>query len=234
MTYNNASLKSDTQSWLENNSAEITANLQTICNMAMQTISKDLRVRCLNFTDTSINFSSGEATYAIPNNSTLLSLREFSFQWDGSGSRYVPLLKRTITFVDEYWQDRSVAGSLTKPPKYYAIEDDANFVVVPTPYKTMATKVKGRAQLAQLSGDTDTNYIITNHYDFALTACLLEASRFIIDDRQEGLISLNSARYNQLRDLINAMEMRIDRDEMERPTIDAVNAPSAGQQPETR
>lgn len=221
MANDNASLTADVEAWMENNSVELQASIQTIINNAISTMSKDLRIRALNFVDVTLGLVSGTAAYTIPKNASMLAMREFSF--NVSGTRYQTLKKRTLGFCDEYWPDRALTGV----PKYYADYDATQWLLSPTPNLSCATRVAGKAAFAPFSAVGDTNWLVTNHYDFALTACLLEASRFVIDDRQDGLIQVNSAQYVRLRDLINQSAKRLERDEDRRPTIDAGNAPSA-------
>lgn len=221
MTFNRLSLETDIQAWMENTSVEINTSIDTIITMAMQTISKDVRVKALNVMDTSKTLTSGTPTLAIPLVGTMLAMRSISV--NVSGTRYKTLYKKPLTYLDEYWPDRAVTGE----PKYYGELDDVNWLITPTPNASSALRIAHRQQLAVLASGTDTNSIITNHYDFALTACLFEASRFVIDDRANGLMTTNAAQYVRLRDLINEVEKRTDRDESRRPDIDSVNAPTA-------
>lgn len=220
MAYDYDQLVSDCELWMENNSVELVSAIPTCITMAMQSISKDLRVKALNVYDTAKTLTNGTATLAIPNVGTMLSMRSISV--NDSGTHYKPLLHKETTYIDEYWPDRSVTGI----PKYYGELDDQNWLFAPVPNANFALRISYRKQLATLvTGQT--NWVVTNHYDFALSAVLLEASRFVMDDRQNSLISINGAQYVRLRDAINQMEKRTTRDEMRRPQKDATNAPSA-------
>lgn len=221
MAWDKAQLEADVSSWMENESVELTTNVDTIITMAMMTISKDVNVKALNVYDTSKTLAISTPLLAIPNVGTMLSMRSISVNI--SGTKYKTLKVRELTFLDEYWPDRSVTGE----PKYYGEYDAANWIISPTPNANSATRIAYRMQFAKLVAPGDTNWIVTNHYDFALTSCLLEASRFVIDDRQGGLLQTNAAQYVRLRDLLNQTEKRTSRDEFRRPNVDAKNAPSA-------
>lgn len=221
MAYDYESLQADIETWMENNSAELSASIPTIVQMAMQNLYTDTRVKALNVVDTSITFTNGTPDYDIPDLATMVGMRGFLF--NVSGTKYLPLQSKLASFISEYWPDPAVVGE----PKYYCVLSASQWRIAPTPNATAATRVLLRRQLSALSANSDTNWIITNHYDFALSACLLQASRFVIDDRAAGLINVNKAQYDLLLESVNAAEKRTERDEDRRPSIDAGNAPSA-------
>lgn len=220
MTQGYDNLLADTQSWLENNSIELVGNIDTMITMAMQTISKDMRVKALNVYDTAKTLTANSAMLTIPDVNTMVGMR--SIQVNIGGTKFRHLKARSLTFCQEYWPDLVVTGV----PKYYSEFDTNQWLVVPTPAALTTLRIAYRRQFGN-PGAGATNWIIQNHYDFALTAVMVEASRFVIDDRQAGLIALNQPRYSQLRDMINATEKRTERDEFRRPNMDKKNAPSA-------
>lgn len=228
MTFNFASLQTDVLAWMENNSVELSASEGTCINMAITTMSRDLRVKALNVYDTSLTMTANSPTLAIPDVGTMLSMRSISY--NVSGTKYTTLIKKELTYLDEYWPDRGIS---TPTPKYYGVLNDTEWFFAGVPNASFALRVAYRRQLAQLVDDDDTNSIITNHYDFALTACLVEASRFVIDDRQNGLVQFNLARYAQLLTSVNEAEKRTERDEMRHPELDMANLPSAPPDSET-
>lgn len=90
---------------------------------------------------------------------------------------------RQLSYVtpEEGWRDYRLVTSGN--PLFYTIEG-SNLVVFPPPADTVTGKLLYFKAFDALSGEDDTNWLLTNHYDVYLYACLTEAKAYIEDDDQ--------------------------------------------------
>jgi hypothetical protein len=76
--------------------------------------------------------------------------------------------------MKEYWPDSSEQGV----PKYYALFDDTNFYLAPTPDADYVAQLGYIARPAQLSSSNTETWISKNAPEALLYGCLLQAYSF--------------------------------------------------------
>jgi hypothetical protein len=81
---------------------------------------------------------------------------------------------RDQSFMKEYWPDSSEQGV----PKYYALFDDTNFYLAPTPDADYVAQLGYIARPAQLSSSNTETWISKNAPEALLYGCLLQAYSF--------------------------------------------------------
>ena len=160
-----ATLKSDIATYMAR--SDLTSVIPTFIRLAESRIRKE--VRCMNMqTSTSLTITSGEA--ALPSDfNELISIVPSVVR--SRGLIYQP----PSTFYTMAYDDSSGNAN------FFTIEGDTvKFAPAPADNST-ATLIYWKAYTA-LSADADTNWLLTNHYDIYLYACLAEAKAFIEDD----------------------------------------------------
>lgn len=197
-----STLKSDIQEWIENTDTELSTNLDTICGNAQRMVYRDMKLAAHNKVSTG-NFVIGTAIIAVPTD--LLSLQSFTYTAAVTGDK-VNLDMREQDWLDEYWPDITEQGT----PKYMAIDNATgtgasvvrNWRVAPTPNATLAYTINYRAMPTVLTGAADTNWVFTYAYECILYASIAEAATFVMDDRQQSLITLYGGKYRDAKALI--------------------------------
>ena len=200
-TYN--TLLTDIPAYLENEDAELTAALPTIIQAAEDRIYRDLMVPYLD-TTTSIALTNASFTAAIP--SDLLATRSLTYVAGGTTYR---LKFRQRGYMTEYWPSTTA----TDAPLYYGYESGSLYRIAPTPNLTVTATLAYRAKPSYLTASSATNWVTTNAYDALLAACLAEGARFVLDDRQAGLIQQWGAEYQTRISQVNSQYAAVVRDE---------------------
>lgn len=165
-----ATLKADIEVFLHRD--DLDAVIPTLVRLAEARIRKDVRVMAMeNATTLTIDGQNGAA---VP--SGYLAMRRL-YRDDPTRHEleYAP--------PNSFWSrpEAHIIGT----PSLYTIEDD-KFLFAPYPGETSYAKLLFYRAFDALSGDSDTNWLLTNHYDVYLYACLAEAKAFIEDDEQAG------------------------------------------------
>lgn len=199
-TYNQ--LLSDISNYMENESAELTAAAPLIVTKAELRVARDLRVQAFE-TQASGTIMTGDPFFDRPTD--LLAPRYMSVTV--SGERRVLQIK-DLPYLFEYSPDDSLTGS----PVYYAIYDEDTYRIAPVPDADYPYEFGYRRQLAALSTSNQTNYLTVNAYDALQAACLAEAARYVLDDRQASLINIWEGKYQTVVTALNALEQRAERD----------------------
>lgn len=197
-------LKSDIQAWIENDDVELSANLDTICGNAQRMVYRDMKLAAFNKAQTG-NFVVGTAIIPVP--ADLLSLQSFSYTAASTGDKVV-LDLREQDWLEVFWPDATETGT----PKYMAIDNASgtgastirNLRVAPTPNATLAWTMNYRAMPTVATVDADTNWLFTYAYECLLYAAMTEAAAFVMDDRQQSLITLYGGKYRDAKALVMA------------------------------
>lgn len=208
-----STLLTDIPSWLENDSSELAAAIPTIIESAENRLYRDLLVQAL---ETQINGTLSSGEHVIPRPSDLVSPR-YLYIVTPTGVRNLQF--KALEYLFEYWPDFSQTGV----PVYYAVDNANEYHISPTANQDYAYVFGYKRRLARLSPTNPTNWITENAYDAMLAACLADAGRFVLDDRQTSVIGIWENKYNSLVQAMNAVEQRAERDDFRIPYVNAEN-----------
>ena len=178
-----ATLKSDIASYMAR--SDLTTPIPTFVRLAESRIRKD--IRCVDMqTSSTLTVTSGTAS--LPSNfNEAINLAPIVA--NARGLIYQP----PAVFYTMAYDDS--AGNAN----FYTIEGTTVYFA-PPPADNSTVKLTYWKAYTALSGDTDTNWLLTNHYDVYLYACLAEAKAFIEDD--EGAVKWMNA-YNMAKEKVN-------------------------------
>lgn len=207
----------DVAQLLENSSTELVAFLPRAVEIAEQRLANELPAIAFNATTTG-SLTSGNYTITRPADITTLRYLRFD------GGRPLEFIDYT-RLIEEY-----PSTSTTGTPKYYAVDDPSVFTVGPAASSTLTYILGYRKPLTALSVGSPTNWLTTNAYSLLLTASVCEAVRFIIDDRQGGLLDVYEKKYAELLLYFSEREKRNTRDDFRARPVKQSN--DAGQKPE--
>jgi hypothetical protein len=191
-----ATLLTDVPAFLENASTELSTNLPTIITNAQDMMLRDLTVAEL-FGTTSGSLT--QSSISVPRPSDILSLRGMTIS---TTSGLVSLNYRDRGYMEQYWP----LQSQTAVPVYYGVLNENTFMVAPTTNSSYFYTIQYKKRLAYLSSTNSSNWLSANCYDTLLAAVLSDAARFVMDDRQAGLIAIYTARYKEGIAAINAQQ----------------------------
>jgi hypothetical protein len=196
---NYTTLLTDIPAFLENDSAEFLQNLPTIVTNAQDMMLRDLMIAELFGT------ASGtltQSSISVPRPNDILTLRGFTIL---TASGINSLNYRDRSYMEQFWPQQSQ----TAVPIYYGVLDENTFMTAPTPDSPYFYTIQYKKRLAYLSSTNSSNYLSANCYDTLLAACLADAARFVMDDRQAGLIAVYTARYKEGVAAINGQQRRL-------------------------
>ena len=183
-------LKSAVANWLERD--DLTDRIPEFIAMAEDTIAQDKRLR-IRPMETTTDLTISSRTTALP--SGFIGARRLYL--DGT-----PLKRVEFLPPEQFWI-RNLATQ-TGLPKYFTIEGE-NLTVGPAPDSTYTGKLLYYQRFTALSGDTDTNWLLTNARGVMLFASLLESAPYLGDDQRTLLWS---ARYDDLVEKVHEANKR--------------------------
>ena len=175
VSYTYATLKDAIQDGVEDQSTEFSNELDDLIARGETRLLRDLDFEIFDVTDT-VTFTPGTATVTKPTGH--LSTRSL-FHTVASVRTF--LEERSYEYLIDYWPNAATTGT----PLYYCELNDTQWLVVPTPPAAVTT---GTSRFLKrptgLSGSTTTTWLSTNAGDCLLHACLIEASKLIVDDER--------------------------------------------------
>jgi len=204
---------------LENNTPEFASILSsTLVPLAEFRLARDLNVDLYDW------FIQDTLTIGSPN---------FPRPSDLNAPRYMRILVSTdwriLQLVElEYILETYPSNTELDVPAYYAVQDATNYRVGPTPDLGYTYQFGYKRVLAPLSSTNQTNALTDNYYDALVAGTCCEGARYVIDDRQAGLIAMWEARYNQAVLGINAQQTQQERDDFRAVAILSDNRPQTG------
>lgn len=205
---------------LENASTELVTFIPRGVEMAEQRIYNELQATSFNVVSTG-TLTLNTRTLTRPEDITTLRYLRISV-----AGAWVFLEKKTPEYVYQTYPSDTTYDT----PVCYAEDSATTFVLGPVPSAASAYALGSRKALAALSSGSPTNWLTTNAYSLLLTATLCECARFIIDDRQDGLVDKYERKYLELLQYYDLREKRQQRDEF-RP-VGYPQRNNAGQDPE--
>jgi len=184
MAWTFTTLKTAIQDYLETSDSTFVSNLPTIITQAEDRILKSVQLPDFRVNKTG-TMTSGNPYLQTPSD----FLAAYSMAVDNSGYEY--LLFKDVNFVRALYPDESATGV----PKYYALFDDASFIVGPTPNANFTVELhyfyKPESITTAASG---TSWLGTNAESTLLYGCLVEAYTFLKGD--PDLMQLYMGRYD--------------------------------------
>lgn len=151
------------------NRTDLTAQMPDFVALAESRIARDLKLRKQNTAGT-ISTSASTRAAALP--ADWISFE--SLNVDGSSDSLLRFV--SMEYLDLQFPENGFSGK----PVVYSIEGD-NVMFGPMPDDVYTINVNYLARFPALQANS-TNWLMTNHPNVYLYACLLEASLFIMDD----------------------------------------------------
>lgn len=199
---------------LENDTPQFASILQTtLVPLAEFRLSRDLNVDLYDW------FISSTLTIGSPN---------FTRPSDLNAPRYMRILVgdewRVIKLrMLEYLFEGYPSSTALDVPRYYAVQSASLYRIAPTPDLAYQYEFGYRRVLAPLSSTNQNNAYTDYYYDALVAGTCAEGARYVIDDRQAGLIAMWEARYTQAVQGINQQQNQQERDDTEAAPIDSEN-----------
>lgn len=125
-------LKQFVQDYLEVDETTFTTNLPQFVRATEEVICRSVQLPEFRKTDASLTFTTGVNTLSLPSD----FLSSFSFTVV-DGTTHYSLLNKEVGFMREVFPTTTTTGR----PRFYAMYDDATFIVGPTPDDTYATEL---------------------------------------------------------------------------------------------
>lgn len=174
---------------------DFSAFLPTIIQIAEERIIRDLNINIFDVESTG-NLVSGNSNLAIP--SAYLGIRYFMLSTDGVS--YVPLVRKDITWIENYWRN---PNSLSVPV-YYGVFGNGNpsaltgsFRLAPTPDSTYSYKLRYIQRPASMSASNPETWLGDHAADCLLYVCLAESMAYLREDlsSEQGLTAMFESKY---------------------------------------
>lgn len=167
-----ADLKTAVATWLAR--GDLTSSIPDFITIAHNKLMRVLRTRDMLTVDTA--FSVGAETVAVPS------------MWQETKSIYLTSTspRYQMHYVSPQRLIEANVNANTGIPRWYSVVG-ANFHFGPIPDATYTATHVYYAAVAQMSADSDHNWILDSHPDLYLYGALLESSPFIQDDPRISL-----------------------------------------------
>jgi len=167
-------LKANIQNFIEDDSTEFVASIDTIIAQAEEMVFQRLpNLPCFRQTSSAANLVAGTASYTIP---TARMIRQVSIT-DTNVVTYLD--HRLDSYVRDYWPNATTQGT----PRMYSTDSAGTsgtvITLAPTPSATLAYSVDFIAPAAGLSSSNADTWIDTNAPAVLLAAALFESSAFL-------------------------------------------------------
>lgn len=166
-------LKGAVASWLHR--PDLTSSIPDFVALAEARIARDFRLRA-QISFGTLTTTGGTDYVALP--ADFLEIENISLE----GSVERPFTYETPEQLDV----RFPLGSGQARPAVYTIIGDRLYMG-PCPDGTYSLKFTYYARFTALSGDADTNWLLTKHPDAYLFACLAEAAPFLMNDERTAI-----------------------------------------------
>jgi len=187
---NYGELKTAVANWLDRD--DLTDRIPEFISMAEDTIAQDKRVR-IRAMETSADLTISAQTVALPTG--FIGARRLYLEG-------TPLKRVEFLAPENFWI-RNLATQ-TAQPQWFTIEGE-NLVFGPSPDTTYTGKLLYLQRFTTLSGDTDTNWLLTNARGLLLFGALLEAAPFLEDDSR---LMTWAVRYDDLAEKVHEANKR--------------------------
>lgn len=204
LTY--AQLTTAIKNWMENDSTEFATDLDTIIGLAELRIIRETDLDEFKKYATAPLFA---ADKFIEKPSDFVADRWMKVQ-DVSTSVYYPMLRKDVSFLNEYWPNETLQGR----PKFYADWNDTEFVCAPIPDDAHVVTLAYTYRPAGLSSGNTTSWLGNNASDVLLWACLVEAAAYMKE--QPADIQLWEQKYQDAKNSLMMEEIKRQRNTEDR------------------
>jgi hypothetical protein len=200
MSFTFAQLKTAIQDFAENTETSFVTNLPVFIRAAEERIFKLVDLE--NFRkNVSASMTSSNRFLQAPSD----FLASFSLSVEVSSSKKF-LLQKDVNFLQEYWPNSSLTGE----PEFYALFDDSNFLIAPTPDSGYSVEVHYYYRPASLTAgaESGTTFLSVNAPNAILFGSLVEA--YIYMKGEQDVLAMYEKRFEEalmrLKDLAEARE----------------------------
>ncbi len=200
MSFTFAQLKTAIQDFSENTETSFVTNLPVFIRAAEERIFKLVDLE---------NFRKNVSASMTTSNRFLQAptdfLASFSLSIEVSSSKKF-LLQKDVNFLQEYWPNSSLTGE----PEFYALFDDSNFLIAPTPDSGYSVELHYYYRPASLTAgaESGTTFLSINAPNAILFGSLVEA--YIYMKGEQDVLSMYEKRFEEalmrLKDLAEARE----------------------------
>jgi len=171
-----ATLKAALKAAVENQSTDLDTSIDTLIGLGEDRVVKDLDIELFD-TETDITIAT---TGLVTKPAGCIAIRDARYM--ASAKRFA-LVQKSREYVDDYWPDRTVAGT----PKFWCEYSTTQILVVPPPSGSTSGKATIIVRPTGLSSGNTASWLGTNAPDLLYYACLTTVSKFEIDAEQVGL-----------------------------------------------
>ena len=187
MSFTYAELKTAIQDFTENTETSFVSNLPVFIRTAEERILKLVDLENFRFNQTA-NMSAGNKFLGAPSN----FLASFSLSISVNSSRQF-LLQKDVNFLQEYWPDSSERSV----PEFYALFDDSNFLIAPTPDANYDAELHYYYRPTSLTAGAagGTTWLSVNAPNALLYASLTEA--YIYMKGEQDVLALYEQRFQE-------------------------------------
>jgi hypothetical protein len=203
MSFTYAELKTAIQDFTDNTETSFVNNLPVFIRTAEERIFKLVDLENFRINQ-SASMSAGNRFFGAPSN----FLASFSLSISVNGSKQF-LLQKDVNFLQEYWPDSSERSV----PAFYALFDDSNFIIAPTPDADYAAELHYYYRPTSLTAGAagGTTWLSVNAPNALLYASLTEA--YIYMKGEQDVLALYEQRFQEsLMRLKNLAEGRENND----------------------
>jgi hypothetical protein len=200
MSFTFAQLKTAIQDFAENTETSFVTNLPVFIRAAEERIFKLVDLE---------NFRKNVSASMTTSNRFLQAptdfLASFSLSIEVSSSKKF-LLQKDVNFLQEYWPNSSLTGE----PEFYALFDDSNFLIAPTPDSGYSVELHYYYRPASLTAgaESGTTFLSINAPNAILFGSLVEA--YIYMKGEQDVLAMYEKRFEEalmrLKDLAEARE----------------------------
>lgn len=223
LQYTKATLKAYLQAWIEGNGdqadPEFTAELDLIIQSGELRLLRDLDLSVFNTLDTAA-VSSGNPVVPKPADLVRETLVTYA-ENEASPPNVGTLIKRSRAFVLAL--NRGDGGT----PKFYAEQDEENWVLAPVPSADFTLSVDGQYRYTSIvdGADDGTTWLSTRYPDLLAIACAISAAEKL---KNYGRKADAEATYTALLDNTTA-----DSSNQRRPNAETIRLPAMPPDPST-
>lgn len=197
---NYATLVALLQDYTQNSSTEFVAAIPDIVKLAEDRIYQSVQIPALKRNATS-NFVQGNKYLAAPTD----FLAAYSMAVKSASGVYAYLLEKEVGYINEAYPNPAATGV----PRYYALFNDATFVVAPTPNAFFEVELHYFYEPPSIV-DTGTSWLGDNTESVLFYGALCEAYTYMKGDAD--LVALYRQRYDEalarLKNLGEGMDKR--------------------------
>ena len=161
--------------FMEDDSDEFDVSFDVMLKNAELRISKELNV------DSMIEYKTGTLTQGVntlAREAAIIAVRRFEITVNNEKR---PVFFRQTSFISDYWPN----AAKTDIPLYYGNQDEATWLIAPTPKAAYSYSIENEQRITGLSSGTPTTWLSINQEDLLFYACLLEGGIFDQDPEDQ-------------------------------------------------